>query len=253
MLRIALCDDSDHAICQYTNLINSIAEKHQLQIELSCFSNGEALLFQYCDAPQDVDIIYLDILMDKANGMEIARSLRGCGCTAQIIFLTDYEEYVFEAFEVKAIHYLLKKDTGPAKFEKVFLEAVQLVSKRAQELFSFEFNGTVGVIPISEIAYFEIWKRRVTVHYGKSQKADFYGSMEQLEKKLSEKNFVRTHRSFLVHLPYIAMFHSKSLLLKTGQVIPVGVTYMQSLKEEFAAYLSQFHVHRGDSLEGQEP
>lgn len=254
MLKIALCDDNDRSIHQYAKIINSLAEKHQIYIELSCFSSGEALFFQYCDAPEDVDIIYLDILMGETDGMETARKLRDNNCKAQIIFLTSLEEYVFEAFDVNAIHYLLKEDTSTSKFEEVFLRAVQLASIKEQELFRFEFNGEPGVVPVCDISYFEIWRRLVTIHYDNGKKVEFYGSMEQLENKLSDKNFARTHRSFMVHLPYIAKFRPQSLLLKTGEIVPIGTTYAQSLKASFAEYLSRLNIYhknptgRGDDI-----
>lgn len=252
MLKIALCDDNDILIGHYARLINNIAKEHQINIELSCFNSGESLLFQYIDSPEEADIIYLDILMDKTDGMETARKLRDCNCKAQIIFLTSYEDYVFEAFEVNAVHYLLKEDTSTAKFEKVFLKAAELAAQKKQELFSFEFDGKTSVVPVHEISYFEIWKRLVTLHYGNGEKAKFYASMNQLENKLSGKNFVRSHRSFLVHLSYIAMFHSQGLLLKTGEIIPIGITYAQALKKSFSEYISRLHVYDTGFSDGEE-
>lgn len=248
MLKIALCDDNDRSIRQYAKMINSIAEKHQICIELSCFNSGEALFFQYSDSPEDIDIVYLDILMGEMDGMKTAQMLRDNNCKAQIIFLTSFEDYVFEAFDVNASHYLLKEDTSTSKFEEVFLRAVQLASTKEQELFCFEFNGEPGVVPVCDISYFEIWRRLVTVHYDNGKKVEFYGSMEQLANKLSGKNFARTHRSFMVHLPYIAKFRPQSLLLKTGEVVPIGTTYAQSLKAAFAEYLSRLNIYNENPM-----
>ncbi|HAX53091.1 MAG TPA: DNA-binding response regulator [Lachnospiraceae bacterium] len=243
MLKIALCDDNSDTAGMYAELINQVAKKHQIKIELSCFYSGESLLFRYMDMPEEVDIVYLDILMDKMDGMETARKLRDHNCKAQIVFLTSYEDYVYEAFDVNAVHYLLKDDTSTSKFEKTFLKAVELVSKKEDELFCFEFDGKTGVVPIRDISHFEICRRLVTIHYDNGKKAKFYASMSQLENKLSDYNFVRSHRSFLVHLPYIAVFQQQELLLKTGEVVPIGTTYMRSLKEAFSEYISYFHIY----------
>lgn len=243
MLKVVLCDDSNLSTQKYAELIAQIAEKHQLEIVISCFSSGESLLFHNTDTPGQIDILYLDILMDKTDGMETARKLRDCGCKAQIIFLTSCEDYVYDAFDVNAMQYLIKDDTGFEKFEQIFLKAAQLASMRKKELFTFEFDGETGVIPVDQISYFEIWQRLVTVRFGNGKTAKFYATMEQLEKKLRGRDFVRTHRSYLVHLPYIAMFRHQSLLLKTGEEVPVGGTYMQSLKRTFSDYIARFHVY----------
>jgi two-component system response regulator LytT len=245
-IKIALCDDNRQSLCQYAKLISRIAQKHQIKMELSCFRSGEALLFQYSDAPKDVDIIYLDILMGNMDGLETARKLRDYGCGVQIVFLTSFEDYVFEAFDVSAIHYLLKEKTCEDKFEEVFLRAANNASAKEQELFAFEFNGQTGFIPIRDIIYFEIWRRIITAHCENGEKVQFYGSLEQLKNNLSDLDFARTHRSFLVHLPYISMFRPQSLLLKTGDVVPIGSRYAQPLKESFAKYLSRLQIYNQD-------
>ncbi|PWJ47255.1 LytR/AlgR family response regulator transcription factor [Faecalicatena contorta] len=243
MLKIALCDDNSRAIKQYAELISQISKKHQINMEISCFDNGEILLFHYSDVLKETDIIYLDIMMGKIDGMETARRLRECGCKAQIVFLTSYEDYVYEAFDVNAVQYLLKENTSTERFEEVFLKVVELASKKEEELFTFEFDGKTSVIPIHQISHFEIWQRIVTVYYDNGKSAKFYSSMTQLGDKLLGKDFVRVHRSYLVHLPYIVTFRQQNILLKTGQSIPIGVTHAQSLKKAFSEYISRFHVY----------
>lgn len=243
MLKIALCDDNRDCVQQYADLIEDIAKKHHIAIEISRFYSGEALFFHYGEGTEQVDIIYLDILMDRTDGMETARKLRDCHCKAQIIFLTSHEDAVFEAFDVNAVQYLLKEETCPERFEQVFLKAASVAAQKEEELFTFEFDGVTHVIPLLQISYFEIWKRRVTVHYDHGKTAEFYFSMQQLEKNMADKGFVRVHRSFLVHLSYISNLQQQSLLLKTGEVIPVGITYAQSLKRTFSQYISRLSIY----------
>ncbi|QOV19871.1 response regulator transcription factor [Blautia liquoris] len=243
MLNIALCDDDRKAVSRYAGLIRQIAAKHQIPIEISYFDSGESLFQQYREKMEDLDIVYLDILMGGMNGMDTARKLRDNKCKAQIVFLTNDEECVYDAFEVSAIQYLVKEDTSFSKFERVFLKAAKLIVKRAGEMFTFEFDGTKGIVPIREISYFEIHRRLVTIHYGEGKTCKFYGNMSQLEEHLSKYNFIRAHRSFLIQLPYIAMFRQRELLLKTGEAVPIGNTYEQPLKEAFAGYISELSIY----------
>lgn len=252
VLKIVLCDDNSNSIRKYAELIAQIAEKNQLDIVISCLDSGESLLFHYADTPEQIDILYLDILMDETDGMETARKLRDCGCNAQIVFLTSCEDYVYDAFEVNAVQYLLKDDTRLEKFEQVFLRAVEMATIKEEELFPFDFDGETSVIPMNQISYFEIWKRLVTVHYGDGKTAKFYDRMERLEERLRGKDFARAHRSYLVHLPYIVMFRHQSLLLKTGEEVPVGGTYMQSLKCAFSNYIAHFHIYDTQKIKKKE-
>ncbi len=253
MLKVILCDDNPEAINRYAELIRQSADEQKVDIELSCYSSGEALLFQLWEAPYQADIIFLDIIMGELDGMETARKLRDVGCRSQIVFLTSCEDYVYEAFDVHAVHYLLKDELTAEKFGRVFARAAELASRKEDELFVCEFDGCKTPIPISRIVYFEIWKRIVTAHCDGNPSAKFYGSMEQLEQQFAGRSFVRAHRSYLVHLPYISQFQPGALLLKTGARIPIGGTYADSLRKAFSEYISRSHIHGASASKGGKP
>ncbi len=86
------------------------------------FATGEGLLA----AGTGFDIIFLDIQMDGMGGIEAARTLRQSGVDAVVIFITGIKEYVFEAFDVSAFHYLLK----PIEEQK-FMEALGRAAEEA--------------------------------------------------------------------------------------------------------------------------
>ncbi|WP_313187249.1 LytR/AlgR family response regulator transcription factor [Lacrimispora sp.] len=189
------------------------------------------------DTPDLPDIIYLDILMDDLNGVNTAKKLRELGCNAEIIFLTSSDDYVFDSFDVSPVYYLLKAETSETKFEQVFLRAVHLSSSKVTQKFICKSGALRKIIPIKEISHFVIWKGIVTIHYGKNEKFEYWITMEELEEQLREKNFVRTHRSYIVNLQYIAEFQRRTIILKTGEMIPVGVTYEEKVKGTFLDYM----------------
>lgn len=140
IVKIALCDDHHESILLYSEWLTKLCKKHRIQASVSYFSSGESLFSHLTETPERVDILFMDILMGGINGMNTAQKLRASGCKAQIIFLTSYDEYVFDAFDVNAVQYLLKAETSLAKFEKVFLKALALVDEQAGELFGL--SGT---------------------------------------------------------------------------------------------------------------
>lgn len=253
MLRIAICDDNRKERERYARFISECAEKHKTDIELACFESGESLLFEYSDAPHQVDIIYLDIIMGKIDGIETARKLRNEGCLAQIVFLTNCgTEYLFDSFELNPAYYLLKEEINFEKFEKSFLHTLSLtLEKKEEELFSFEVNGVPEVIPIKEISHFEIWSRVITVYYD-DKSTDFYGRFKELENRLIGTDFIRVHRSYLVNLPYIARLEGQDIILKTGVRVPIGENFVKSVKKTFVEYISRSHVKYFGGLKTQE-
>lgn len=252
MLKIAICDDDPDAITKYAELINDIAKKNHIEIELSYFFSGESLLAYCAGAPDALDIVYLDIVMDKTDGLDTARKLQESGSHTLIVFLTNYDEYVFEAFDVKAANYLLKDNLELEKFTKVFLAVVDLASAKEKQLFSYMFDGKTKIVALDEIAYFEIWNKRVTIHYMDKKTDTYYESMERLALRLGGKYFIRTHRSYLVNLPYISMFRKDGLYLKTEEIVPIGGTYRSSIKKALSAYISRHNLYSLDLPDNEE-
>lgn len=236
---IFLCDDNSEAVEQYSDLIKRIAKKNQIEISLSAFYSGKSLLFHISDTPDLPDIIYLDILMHKLNGVNTATKLRELGCNSEIIFLSSCEDYVFDTFDVSPVHYLIKAETSETKFEQVFLRAIHLSDGKATQKFVCKSGASRKIISIKEISHFSIWKGIVTVHYGKNEKFQYWITMEELEEQLRGKNFVRTQRSYIVNLQYIVEFQRRTIVLKTGETIPVGVTYEEKVKSAFMDFMTQ--------------
>ena len=78
------------------------------------------------------DIVFLDIQMEGMNGIDTARVLREKQEDTVLIFITGVKEYVFEAFDVAAFHYLLKP-VDEKKFSEVFERAKKEVEKRKKQ------------------------------------------------------------------------------------------------------------------------
>lgn len=87
--------------------IREIIENQKPDCNVSCFASGEELLA----AAKLFDIIFLDIQMDGINGMEAAKKIRERNANTVLIFITGIKEYVFEALDIYAFHYLLKPVT----------------------------------------------------------------------------------------------------------------------------------------------
>jgi len=105
-MQIAICDDEK-------NIRELIASKvmHLFpKAEIAFYASGDELLL----SDKAIDILFLDIQMSGRNGMETARELRKKDKKVILIFVTAAEEYVFQAFDVGAFHYIVKPiDVAP--------------------------------------------------------------------------------------------------------------------------------------------
>lgn len=239
MISIALCDDEVKYLDFYEQKIKKIANKHQLLVDIIRFKNGESLLFYLEDNPNKFDIIYLDVLIGVMTGIDTALLIRKFNEFAKIIFLTNSEAYVYNAFETKATSYLIK-NLHDNKFEAVFLATVNSLNASLNKgIIRFKRQQDDVSFNLSDITHFESYKRLVLVHTSEKKIHEFYYKLSDLALELKDKDFIITHRSFLVNLQYIQRITPDSIYLKNQVMIPLSRNLQQTVKKTYIDYLNK--------------
>jgi len=235
-LNIAICDDEKIIREQ----IKAFIEKREQNCILKTFASAQKLL----ESRLHFDIIFLDIQMDGINGIEAARILRQRREETILIFITGLKEYVFDAFDVAAFHYLLKP-VEEQKFEEVFQRALAELDKKEnqiQEQFFIKTRARSFTINKNDILFIENRARKVEIHT-KKEIIEIYAVMNKLEKQLGQ-NFYRCHRGYLVNMAYIAEYTADSIRLNTGETVYLAKgkysefvkIYMHYLKRKGACF-----------------
>lgn len=228
-MQIAVCDDEKEIRDMFAEKI----EKLYPEAELSRYRSGEELLL----SDKEPDILLLDIQMPEKNGMETAKELRRKNYKTIIIFVTALDDFVFQAFDVGAFHYLVK----PFDDEK-FLEVLHNAVKQFEDRKESEDAGgnrkkqslliTTGgehiTVDPEDIVYAEVFDRKVILHTMDAD-IEYYGKMKELEKKAGDA-FFRTHRSFLVNFAFIRKYNVTTVYLKKGQALISKQNYGEFVK-----------------------
>jgi len=210
-MRIAICDDEKEICGQLKRLVM----KQRADCEVFLFDSGRQLL----ESRQRFHIILMDIQMEGMSGIETAKVLRMKDENAVLIFVTALREYVFEAFDVSAFHYLLKP-VSEDKFRRVFESACRQAEKREQEEREQVFFRTRTrnfTLRKQDILYIESRGRKVDIHTAKDC-VTVYATMNGLEEQLGG-NFYRCHRGYLVNLSHVAEYEPGRILLGSGEAI----------------------------------
>ncbi len=233
-MKIAVCDDERKIRVE----IGQKIKKLYPETEVFLFESGTALL----RAPEAFDLIFLDIQMEGINGIDTARKLRGQGSDAVLIFITALKEYVFEAFDVEAFHYLVKPFTN-ARFFEVLHMAVEKREKERRSVLNHQdasakeksilikTGRTTSKVYVRDILYAEVYNRKITLHMTEGE-LEFYGQIRELEKQLGEA-FFRCHRAYLIHLRYVLKYDANSILLENGQTINMA-------KQKYEAFVKRY-------------
>lgn len=231
MLSIAICDDEKH-ICDYLEkrTRNHLAV-NDIEATVHTFYDGADLLSACEKNTTEFDIIFLDIKMKTTNGVECAKMLRSEGVTALIVFVTSSAEYVFSGYEAKAFRYILKTDLENA-FDRILTDCLVELKKQATDFFTVKTASFVKNISLDEIYYFES-KLRVIVIHTKNEDISFYGKLDNIEKELAEKDFIRIHQSFLVNASKIKALNKASAELTCSITLPVSKSKATAVKQAF--------------------
>lgn len=223
MINIAVVDDEK----EITKQIKRIIESRQKDVAIDTYCSGEELLL----SGKGYDLLFLDIKMNGRSGIEIAEVIRKKTQETVLIFVTAKKEYVFEAFDVSAFHYLLKP-VEEKKLTEVYERAVQEIyrkkSQKEKRLVINNKNRKV-ILEQKEILYFESRGKKVEIHT-LTEVIEVYGAISKLELQM-EEGFFRCHRGYLVNLAYITEYDRNSITLKSGEkLLLVKEKYSQFAK-----------------------
>lgn len=227
-MKTIICDDDVKSAELCKEMVSALSVKHGIDNSILVFESGKQFLFKENNLT-GIDLVYMDEHMPGMTGMETARELRERGVSADIVFYTVDPGRAIEAYDVEALHYILKEKTPDAKFERIFLKAAERTERRHSEMMTLSCAGEHRNIDIRLIRYFEVVNRIVTVVYdtqtGGTDKFEFYSPLNRIEEILYGKGFLRIHRSYLVRKACIASASRFEVSLATGEVLPIGRTY----------------------------
>lgn len=240
MMRVAICDDLQQQCDEIEGIWKDCVDEN-FSYEVESFLSAEALLQAYQQGCR-FDILILDIKMDKINGMEAARQIRILDQTVKIIFLTAYDQYMRDAFDVSAMHYL-DKPVDAVKLKTLFRQAIRSYREAHYALYVpvMNQNNMEEKVQLftSEILFFESYNRKVTIYLISGETYATSMKISQLEQELRTRNFVRTHMSFLVNVKYIRKINRMQVTLKYQEkehVIPISRKQKELVEKTFLDY-----------------
>lgn len=235
MIKIAICDDEAPARAYLSALIRAQSCPCEL-VEYA--SAGDCLADR-----REFDLLFLDIALDAngPDGMALANQIRArtAGTQPVIVFVTGYERYVFDAFDVGAFQYLLKP-VDEEKFAQVFARAVKHIKAgqdRPQASLTLQSAGASRTVPLDSIYYIESSNHKVVLHL-KDGAFSCYGKIRDLEAELNGQ-FYRIHKGYLVNLAYVEGYSKTELTLTSGELLLISKYKYRDFVKAYLRFLKQ--------------
>lgn len=233
MLEIAICDDETLETSNIEKMLEDLATKVATKINIDVFYDGSTLV-DYINRGKRYDLIYLDIEMEKQNGVDAARIIRKLDRNVLIIYVTSHESFAKEVFEVSAFRFITKP-IDLQIFERYFIDAKKEILGNPK-YFQYQYNKVSYRVPVSDIMYFQSDKR-VTYIVKKTGSEKCYEKLNNIEKRLLESDifFYRTHQSFLINPKFVSVYSYDSMELLDGTTLTVSENRRKKVNELFCA------------------
>jgi len=246
-IKTIIVDDEPLACRRIRRLLQADPE---IQVAALCTNGPEAVREIESHRP---DLLFLDIQMPGMDGFKVLKSLQDI--QPQIIFVTAYDRYAIQAFEVHALDYLLKP-FDRERFEKAVARAKELIRHDKQrgitkelmtirdelrikpkylERLVIKSGGRIFFLKTQEIDWIEAQGKYVAIHVGKESHLVREG-LSSLEGDMNPKKFLRIHRSTIVNIDRIKelqpWFHGDcKVLLYDGTQLMLSRHYRQRLDD----------------------
>lgn len=234
-MRIAVCDDEEVQQNLLKKYLEEWALRNHIPMDAVLFPSAEAFLFAWED-DKNYDLLILDIEMGKISGMELAGNIRRQDDDIPILFVTGYDKYMAQGYEVSALHYLLK----PIHKEKFFAVMDKLKQKgKPEEKLLFQTDNGVISLPVSKIWYVEA-RAHQCILYTAEEEYTLHSSIGEMTRYLeSRKELIRCHRSYLVNIQHIASIIKSELILDDKRSLPISRSEQKKVNQAFLAFYAK--------------
>ena len=234
MIRFAICDDEPLMVQELARrLADDMEERGITGYSVAGFSSGRALL----ESGGGYDVIFLDIQMERPDGLETAELLRRRGERGLLVFVTILKECVFDAFQVEAYDYLLKPLDGN-RFRQTMDRVLRSLEQRRPEDIVIQRGTGCEVVPLPDIVYCEVLGRKLYLHKRDGTVVDYYEKLEELERRVDGR-FFRCHRSYLVNLDHVCGCQDGQVLLPRGERIPASRLRERELTQALLRHMKE--------------
>ena len=198
MIRIAIVEDAAFDRQVLRDCLREYGQETGTELQITEFTGGTAFLEQY---QEDLDLIFMDIMMGGLDGLTTARKLRRRDDKVLLVFVTSMLQYAVQGYSVDAMDFIVK----PVTYTGLKL-CMDRVVRRLNETtpVRLRFTNREGThsMDAAEICYIESLEHKIVVHTVQGEiQSDM--SLAAAEKMVKALPFFRCHVSYLVNLRYV--------------------------------------------------
>lgn len=238
-MKIAICDDKKEQIAIIKVAIDVyIHSKKAEEVEIDTFDKA----FDFLDYQEKAgyDLVLLDICMPGMLGTDVAKEIRQRKDKTEIIFLTTSDEFAVEAFQVKAVHYLLKPFTNN-DFAEAMDRAMQNIDKGLNKSICLKCaGGTAETVDKDSIIFIESAAHKQMIFISNGEVIETAQTLTEIYRNLSDLSsgqFISPYKGYIVNQKAISVIECDKIVLKNGKSIPIPRRNFRQIKQAYFDYM----------------
>lgn len=237
MYHIAVCDDNNKDL----ELVVSLLAEYQVgyptfYYKISEFDCVEKLLLEIEDEVK-FNLIFLDIYMSGIDGVDGAREIRQRGYEGQIIFQSSSKDFIFAAFAVEAIQYLIKP-IQKIQFFQAMDQVLVAYAKDKTSHVTVNVGGEIKKINLDNLKYAETHGNYQQIHLEDNEIVNARITATNLFTLLiHDDRFTQIGRAYILNMEFVDKFTTKDITLLTGEQIYLPRGHFIKFKEAYFEFL----------------
>ena len=226
-MNILVCDDNEAYLNQIGSIVKEWMKINNVDGETFFSSDIQAVI--RVAGFTDYQIAFLDVEMPEMSGLELAKVLREKNPDIIIVMVSNYTNYVYDAFSLQVYSYIYKEDMDikiPDVLDKAMVEV-----KDSSRMFTYKIQRETYMINVRRIKYFEVNKHH-TEMYTENEMIEFVEAMKDVENRLDKNIFVRINRNNIINVRYIEEVREDYVLLAGDVKLPLSSKYLKDVRNK---------------------
>ena len=224
-MNIAICDDS---MVYIDDIYGKLKVFLPSDTVYHFFDSG----YSFFSADIEPDYLFLDIQMPGMDGIELKERLEAKKIKTKIIFMTNYDDRMREAFGNGVVGFLSK----PVEMERLKKIVDKMLAEMNKKYFECTLGGKHRVIPLEDILFIEAEDKYTYIFTRGNERFCIRKTLKEWGDELPKDSFCKINRSYIIHFD-LCQENMKRIHLPGNKVVEVSRVYKDDLKKGYTKYL----------------
>ena len=233
-MRVAICEDDAADAAEIRCFLEDHFKNNGFIGNIDVYASCEELLSAF--SPGAFDVVFLDIHFSLMSGVEAARMMRSRDPNCALVFITANPGHMPEGFALRAASYVVKPITRE-QMDRAFLQCRSVFLKNARYI-EVKTGGHSVRIPLPKVLYVGTMNKAASI-YTPEGVVKTYMPIEEIERQLGGKPFLRCHRAYVVNMLHVDSVLVNSFLMRNGATVPIRKNGMKEIRKVFNDFFSE--------------